>query len=101
MIAFSVMMFAVALIMIVLGRLIYKGKTELIHSYHQTKVKDKAAYGKAMGKALTGLGIPLIVAGIIGLFTSSIWVTVILITGLILAFIPIVKVQNKYNGGIF
>ena len=101
MIAFSIFMFAVALLMIILGWLIYRGKTELIHSYHQTKVKNKKAYGKAMGKALMGLGIPLIVAGVVGLFTTSVLVTVILVVGFIISFISIFKVQKKYNGGMF
>jgi len=101
MIAFSVIMFAIAALMIVLGWLVYRGRTDLIHSYHQTRVKDKTAYGKAMGKALMGMGVPLIVAGIVGLFTASAWVTVILIAGLILSFIPMFKAQKKYNGGMF
>ena len=101
MIAFSIIMFAIALLFIVLGILIYRGRTELIHDYHQTRVKDKKAYGKAMGKALIGMTIPMIVSGVIGLFTTSALVTVILIAGLIISFIPMVVVQKKHNGGMF
>jgi len=101
MIGFSIFMFAFAILFIVLGVLIYNGKTELIHSYHQTNVTDKSAYGKAMGKAIAGIGVPLTVAGVIGLFTTSVWVTVVLITGMILSFIPMFRAQKKYNGGMF
>ena len=59
------------------------------------------AYGKAMGKALMGIAIPLIIAGVIGLFTTSVLVTVILIVGLVISFIAIFRVQKKYNGGMF
>ncbi len=101
MIPLSIMMFAVALLMIIIGWFVYKGKTELIHSYHQTRVKDKKAYGMAMGKALMGMAIPLIITGVIGLFTTSVLVTVILIIGLTISFIAIFRVQKKYNGGMF
>jgi len=101
MLAYSIIMFAVALLMIILGWFVYKGHTELIHDYHQTRVKDKAAYGKAMGKALMGLALPLIISGVVAFFTASIWLTVILIVGLILAFIPLFRAQKKYNGGLF
>ena len=101
MIGFSILMFGIAILFVVLGVLIYNGKTDLIHSYHQTKVQDKNAYGKAMGKAIAGIGIPLTAAGVIGLFTTSAWVTVVLIIGMVISFIPMFKAQNKYNGGMF
>ena len=101
MIAFSIIMFAIALLFIVLGILIYRGRTELIHDYHQTRVKDKKAYGRAMGKALIGVSVPMIVSGVIALFTTSALVTVILVVGLTISFIPMVIVQKKYNGGVF
>ena len=50
---------------------IYQGKTGLIHDYHQTKVTDHAAYGKAFGKAMFLLSTALLLSGIIGLFGAS------------------------------
>jgi hypothetical protein len=55
---------------------IYKGKTDLIHDYHQTKVTDKAAYGRAFGRAT-------------------------LFVGLFIGIAMIIAVQIKYNKGIF
>lgn len=101
MIIYSLIMFAYAIAVIIVGILVYKGKTDLIHDYHQTNVKDKTAYGKAMGKALLGISVPLIAVGIIALFTESAWVTVLLLAGLAIAFIPIIAVQKKYNGSVF
>ena len=54
MLVYSIIMFLVAALFTVFGISIYKGKTDLIHDYHQTKVTDKSAYGKDFGKADTG-----------------------------------------------
>ncbi|MBR3789267.1 MAG: hypothetical protein IKJ86_04705 [Clostridia bacterium] len=86
---------------IILGISIYKGNIELIHSYHQEDVTDKIGYGKAMGKSLILFSLPLIISGTIAFFTESLLPVIILIVGMIVGFIPIVKTQNKYNGGIF
>ena len=43
MLLYSILMFAVSALLIVFSILIYRGKTNLIHSYHQTKVKDFSA----------------------------------------------------------
>lgn len=99
--AFSIFMFIIAFIILSVGVLIYSGKTQLIHEYHQRKVIDKKGYGKAFGKAFMGMSVPLIISGIIGLFHISGWIAVILIVGIIIAFIPIVIVQKRYNGGLF
>ena len=61
-------MFLVAALFMVLGIAIYKGKTNLIHDYHQKKVKDKSAYGKAFGKAMLLIATVMLLSGIIGLF---------------------------------
>lgn len=101
MILYSIIMFATSILVIVVGILVFSGKTQLIHDYHQTRVKDKNGYAKAMGKALAGISIPLVITGIIALFTTSALPTLVLIIGLILSFIPVIRTQNKYNGGLF
>ena len=84
---------------------IYKGKTSLIHDYHQTKVTDKAAYGKAFGKAMFVISIALLLSGIIGLFGASEVIAMIavavLFIGLFIGIAWIVAVQKKYNNGVF
>lgn len=101
MLVYSIIMFVLAIVMIVVGLLVYSGKTELIHDYHQTRVKDKKAYGRAMGKALICISSPLFISGIAALFTTTALPTIILIFGLALSLIPLFVVQKKYNGGIF
>ena len=49
MMAYAIIMFITSVIFGILAAQIYNGKTDLIHDYHQTKVSDKAAYGKDFG----------------------------------------------------
>lgn len=98
---FSIILFLTSILLVVIGVSIYKGNTELIHSYHQENVTDKVGYGKAMGKSLIVLSLPLIVSGVIALFTETSIPVIILIVGMVSGFIPIFKTQQKYNGGMF
>ena len=91
-------MFLVAVLFTVLGIAIYKGKTDLIHDYHQTKVTNKSAYGKAFGKAMLVIATVMLLSGIIGLFKNLLMLAVaILIIGLVVGIGCIVVVQKKYN----
>ena len=95
-------MFLVSALFTVLGIAIYKGKTDLIHDYHQTKVTDKSAYGKAFGKAMLLIATVMLLSGIIGLFKNLLMLAVaILIIGLVVGIGCIVAVQKKYNKGVF
>ena len=99
---YSIIMFLVAVLFTVLGIAIYKGKTDLIHDYHQTKVTDKSAYGKAFGKAMLLIATVMLLSGIIGLFEKLLILAVaILIIGFVLGIGCIVAVQKKYNNGVF
>ena len=103
MILFAVIMFLTAVAFAVMAVLIYKGKTELIHDYHQTKVKDKTSYGKAFGKAMGVIAISMALSGVIALFGEKImWLAMaVLFAGLAVGLIMIFCVQKKYNGGVF
>ena len=105
MVAYSIIMFLVAVLFVSLSAAIYKGRTDLIHSYHQTKVTDKAAYGKAFGKALLVVSAAPLLSGIIGLMGASDAVAMtavaVLVVGISLGIICIVIVQRKYNKGVF
>lgn len=102
---YSVVMFAVAVLLLVFGVLIYRGNTQLIHSYHQTRVKDKEAYGKGIGKALMVLAAALVVSGIVALLGTEGSVVAaalgVLFAGITAGFIFLLKVQKKYNNGLF
>ena len=102
MLAYSIIMFLIAALFTGVGIAIYRGKTDLIHDYHQTKVTDKAAYGKAFGKAMLVIATVLLLSGIIGLFENMIILAVaILVIGLVIGIGGIVAVQRKYNKGVF
>ncbi len=105
MLLYSILMFAVFVLFTAVSILIYRGKTGLIHSCHQTRVKDKAAYGKAFGKALFVVALAPFISGIIGLSGDTglhvISAVLVLLAGLVLGLICIICVQKKYNNGLF
>ena len=105
MILYSIIMFLAAVPMIKISIAIYKGKTDLIHDYHQTKVTDKAAYGRAFGKAMFVVSAALLLSGIIGLFgisdTMAMIAVAVLFIGLFIGIAWIIAVQIKYNKGVF
>ena len=102
MLVYSIIMFLVSALFTVLGIAIYKGKTDLIHDYHQTKVTDKSAYGKAFGKAMLLIAAVMLLSGIIGLFENLVMLAVgMLMIGLVIGIGCIVAVQRKYNKGVF
>ena len=103
MVVYCMIMVATAAVFAVLSIMIYKGKTDLIHDYHQTKVTDKSAYGKAFGRALGVLAGTMALSGGIALFGESVmWGAVaVLLIGLAVGIVAIVRVQKKYNRGVF
>ena len=105
MVLYSIIMFVAAVSMAGVSVAIYRGKTDLIHDYHQNRVTDKAAYGKAFGKAMLVISIALLLSGVIGLLDDSeimaMLALVVLFLGLMIGIICIIIVQKKYNKGIF
>ena len=103
MIPYAMIMIVTAAVFGVLAVLIYKGKTDLIHDYHQKKVTDKAGYGKAFGKAMGVIAAAMAFSGIVALFGETVaWLaTAVLLAGLAVGIILIIRVQKKYNGGMF
>lgn len=103
MIMYAMILFVTAAVFGVMAVLIYKGKTDLIHDYHQTKVTDKPGYGKAFGKAMAVIAGAMALSGVVALFGErAMWVAVtVFATGFIAGVIVIFRVQKKYNGGVF
>lgn len=101
--AYAIIMFATAVIFGVVAEQIYKGKTDFIHDYHQTNVTDRDGYGRAFGKAMGVIAGAMVLSGLIALFgESAIWGAIgILAVGLIVGIIAIIRVQKKFNGGVF
>ena len=105
MVVYAIVMFATAALFAVLAVLIFRGKTDLIHDYHQKKVKDRAAYGKAFGKALAVFPVTMALSGAVSLLGEApliVGVAVgILIAGFAVGMGLILGVQKKHNGGLF
>ncbi len=105
MIVYTIIMFFSSVLFGVLGVAVYRGKTNLIHDYHQTKVTDKAAYGKSFAKAMFVISTALLLSGIVSLLGDSEKISLIavavLLVGLAIGFACIFAVQKKYNNGIF
>lgn len=105
MILYSIIMFLAAIPITIISIAIYRGKIGLIHDYHQTKVTDKTAYGKAFGKAMLVVSAALLLSGIIGLLgTSEVFAATaatVLFIGLFIGIARIIAVQKKYNNGMF
>ena len=94
MIAYAVLMWAIAALFLLFGLLIYHGKTGLIHEYHRERVRseDMAAYGRAFSTGLFALAGTLVLSGIVSL--------VVLFVGLAASFAILWRVQRRYNGGM-
>lgn len=103
MIVYAIIIFVTAVVFGVVAVRIYKGKTDLIHDYHQTKVTDKGGYGKAFGKAMAVIAGALTLSGAIAMLGESVmWIAVaVLVLGLVVGAVAIARVQKKYNGGVF
>lgn len=103
MILYAIITWAAAVLFAVIAVLIYRGKTGLIHDYHQSKVKDSLAYGKAFGKALAILAVAMAFSGAVSLLGDNfMWGAVaVLAVGMTIGIIAIIRVQNRYNGGLF
>ena len=105
MVIYATIMLLAAIPTFIISIAIYKGKTNLIHDYHQTRVTDKAAYGKAFGRAMLVISSGLLLSGVIALLGDSKTITAIslavLYLGLIIGIALIVVVQIKHNKGIF
>ena len=105
MMLYSIIMFVIAILFGGISIAIYRGKVSLIHNYHQTKVTNKSAYGKAFGKAMFVVSMALLLSGIVGLLgdseTIAMIAVAILFIGLIIGIACMIVVQKKYNNGIF
>lgn len=105
MVVYSVILFAAALLFFGLAAAVYRGNTDLIHSYHQTHVKeaDKKKYGRSFAKGLFVLALAMVFSGIIALLGETVPVAAlsvgILLAGMAIAFLMLAKVQKEFNGG--
>lgn len=107
MLLYALIMFATALLFLVLGIAIYRGKTDLIHDYHQKNVsaEQRPAYGRAFSVGMFTMSGTLLLSGIISFFgDSDVFAMIsvaVMAVGFALSFAVLWMVQKKYNGGLF
>ena len=107
MIAYSITMFLVAVLFLGVGIAVYRGKTNLINSYHQKNIKEseRREYGRAASKSMFVSCATLTLSGVIALFGDDLPIVIaavaVLFAGLIGFVVVFAKVQKKYNGGMF
>ena len=103
MLLYAIILLLAAAGFFVLAVQIYKGKTELIHDYHQTKVTDRIGYGKAFGKAMGVIAGAMACSGVAALFGQKAMgiAVAVLLTGVAAGTCGIICAQKKYNGGVF
>ncbi len=97
----EILLFALALLFFVMGLLIYRGRTDLIHAYHRRHIKesDKVAYGRSFAKGMFLIALTCLTAAIAAYFERD--NLLIVLIGLSLSFAVLYGVQKKYNGGLF
>lgn len=107
MIAYSIILLVVALLFFAVGIAIYRGNAKLIHDYHQENIKksERPKYCRDFSAGMFALAAALLISGIIPLVVKEgsflIALFILLVSGLISSIIILVKVQKKYNGGLF
>ena len=107
MLIYTIITLAISIPFVWLGIRINRGDLYLIHDYHQKNVKDeeKAAYGKAFSKGMFGMAASMILSGVVALFGESksfmIASLIVLFLGFTVSIAVLLRVQKKYNGGVF
>ena len=102
MLLYTAIMILLSAVFAGLGHGIYRGRTDLIHDYHQTRVTDKAAYGRAFGKAMFVISAAMLLSGLLGLLEHLVILAVsVLLIGLSIGVGGIIVVQRRYNKGVF
>ena len=107
MLIYTIITLAISIPFVWFGIRINRGDLYLIHDYHQKNVKEeeKTAYGKAFSKGMFGMAASMIVSGLVALFGESksvmIASLVVLFLGFTISITVLLRVQKKYNGGLF
>lgn len=103
MMAYSMIMFAMAALFLGLGIAVRRGNTKLIHDYHQTNVKEseRKAYGQAFAKGMFAICATLLISGVVALLGQISASLIVLLAGLAISIAILARVQKRYNGGLF
>ena len=101
MLIYALILFAVSILFVGIGIALLRGKADLIMEHHQTRVTDKTAYAKAFSVPMFIIAGSMGLASILALLDTA-WISVgALISGLTVAIAWIIRIQMKYNRGLF
>lgn len=104
---YVIILFITSIFLFVLSALIKQGNTRLIHDYHQTRVREdqRMNYAKDFSKGVLGIGVSLFASAALYLLNESHFMIEfsvgVMVIGMIISTILLIRVQKKYNGGIF
>jgi len=103
MMLYAILIFLMAALFVALGVLIFRGRTDLIHSYHRKKVRDHRAYGRDMGKALLIFSAAMTASGAVALLgeATAMIAVAVLVLGIGVGMAMLYAAQKKHNGGLF
>lgn len=98
---FSIITGLIAILLIVLGVLLYRGHTGLVHAYHRAHVRDHAGYGRAMGVATLTLAAFLAASALLAPAMDG-QAGVLYAVGLVFAGLAVyaalaIRAQRRYN----
>ncbi len=101
-----VVQLAASVLLVASGLCIRAGHITLLHSYHYARVTDREGYCKAMSKPTVLMGFVIFLGGCVSLLCSihpvvEIISSVITLGGCAGCVAWLLKVQYKYNGGLF
>ncbi len=101
-----IIQFMVAVLLVASGLCIRAGHITLIHSYHYARVTDRYGYCEAIGKSTICMGIVAFIGGCVSLLSSvhpvvEVICSVITLGGSVACILWMLKIQMKYNGGLF
>ena len=95
---YAIIMFATALLLLVLGFAIYRGQEHIPQN-------DLPAYGREFSVGMFSMSGTFALSGIIPMFGESggaVWASLdVLAVGFIVSFVILARVQKKFNGGFF
>ncbi len=94
---FSIILLLTGIALTVIGILLYKGRTSLVHSYHRAYVRDHAGYGKAMGVASLALAAFLLAGVVASLLWSYAEGMAAVAAGFLVYAVLVIRAQRRYN----
>lgn len=90
-----------AVILLVLGILVRKGNFDILRTYHSNQDHSKEAYRKAIGAWMIFAAAVLAGAGVAAFFVNSVALFLLIVGAVVLALVPLLVIQKRFNGQIF